>query len=142
MPHAKKAYCDYAQLDGPEAELVVRSYYPNAVLTKIDTAVVRQVIVLFPEMLNNYFKNKVGGIEHILPMPLLFRAGQYRLQIVTFVDEEGRKLMLMNMLGLGHGTKIWRKHYYTINDGGVDNCLCIIDLNAKKILLAHCNGHG
>jgi len=143
VPHDRPIYCDYAQLDGPETELLFRSYSPKAVLIKVDAAQTRQMIASFPAMMDNYLKTQNGmNIESILLMPLLFKAGQYRLQIVTFADQEGRKLALVNFLGLSHSTKNWRKHYYTINDGGSENCRCIIDLNAKKILLAQCNGHG
>jgi hypothetical protein len=141
-PKTSPLYCDYATVTDSGAQAAVRSYYGKAVLTEPNSEEARQIITSLPAMLDDYILSRNGeGIEDILVMPLLFKAGQYRVQIVPFV-EGGRKLMLLNLLEVSHRSKTWRRHYHTICDGGTDNCFCIVSVDVKKILLAHCNGSG
>ncbi|MDP1588513.1 MAG: hypothetical protein Q8M07_12260 [Prosthecobacter sp.] len=136
--NARQATCEYAVVRDESAAGSVRSYYPDAVVTNIGAAESLGLMLSFPDMLEDYIASHSGDLRE---MAQLFKEGRYRIQIVPFT-EGGRRLVHLHLMSLDIATQDWDKHYSSINDGGEHNCFCIIDLNTRQILLAHCSGYG
>lgn len=71
----------------------------------------------------------------------MVQQAKYHIQMAP-LQIKGRRVVMLNLLGVQYGQGVWREHYHSINDGGYNNCRVFVDLPTFNILRIHCNGAG
>ncbi len=142
IPDSAQTAHRFVVLNDKGSGLALRSLYKDAVISRLNTDDAIKLLADFPVMLNKYVVSLRGiNIENVITMQLLYDAGNYRVQIVPFIHD-GRKFLLMNLLGGNDVGDDWRTNYVFVNDGGVEFCVCLIDQAAEKVIWVRCNGEG
>lgn len=71
----------------------------------------------------------------------MVQQAKYHIQMVP-LQMKRKRVVMLNLLGAQYGQGVWREHYHSISDGGVNNCHIFVDLTTFKVLRIQCNGAG
>lgn len=142
---ATPALCEYVVLHkDPVALVVAQSYYPGAVEDQTTLEEERKVVLKLTSMIEEYGKSHGDtkyAVFETMEVRRMVQQAKYHIQMVP-LQIKGKRVVMLNLLGVEHGQGVWREHYHSIMDGGHNNCRVFVDLKAFQVLLIHCNGSG
>lgn len=122
---------------------LAQHYRPGATQDHLTRAEGKSVARNLPAAVENYVRDcerKGTGFFLMDRVPPMLRAGEYHLQMVP-IRAGGRRLVMINLITVTHGQGRWRKQWVDINDGGINNCRCLIDPATNEVLHMDSNGY-